>query len=169
MSSFSSCAGNHDLKWQFVHHQVLSWHSGLWHFFNSARPHEHIESGSAEISGPRHASNLSNPRDVIQQGFERIWEYVSQTPVVPCSFLDFHWEGMLVHGQWAVIMTWNGNTRSPWLSFTTPGINPIWPWLGWATLKCSPTTPSVLTIIEYLAMYLPLLNTWQSSQTRIVL
>ena len=32
MSSFSSCTGNHDLKWQFVHHQVLSWHSGLWHW-----------------------------------------------------------------------------------------------------------------------------------------
>ena len=32
MSSFSSCVGNHDLKWQFVHHQVLSWHSGLWHW-----------------------------------------------------------------------------------------------------------------------------------------
>ena len=52
-----------------------------------------------EINGPRHASNLSNPRDVIQKGFERIWEYVSQTPVVPCSFLDLHGEGMLVHGQ----------------------------------------------------------------------
>ena len=36
----------------------------------------------------------------------------------------------------------------------------------WATLKSSLTTPSVLTIIEYLAMYLPLLNTWQSSQMR---
>ena len=43
---------------------------------------------------------------------ERIWEYISQTPVVPCSFLDLHGEGMLEHGQWAVIMAWNGNTKS---------------------------------------------------------
>ena len=69
----------------------------LARLFNSARPHEHNESGSA--GDQWHASNLSNPRDVIQQGFERIWEYVSQTPVVPCSFLDLHGEGMLVHGQ----------------------------------------------------------------------
>ena len=31
MSSFFSCAVNHDLWWQLVH-QVLSWHSGLWHW-----------------------------------------------------------------------------------------------------------------------------------------
>ena len=60
-------------------------------------------------------------------------------------------------GKWTTVLPKWRFTRTPSLSFTIPGNkNPTRPWLGWATLKCSPTTPVLHLLV--LTIYLGILS-----------